>query len=372
MGTVEVAVLHDEGKYQEGNLSGDDPCSYHHTLTVTEQPGRGLTSKVQWIFNPRIPFPHGCGVTDPEADRVLGRADEFDLIWFFKLRTPNMFSQFSWTRSVVDIDDVPSTYENSSAQSEPARHERFLARIRKFSWQRRERLLGERFQALTVCSDGDKEYLRNLGLNAPIHVIPNGFEKPIAEPQRKPSLPPRIGFIGLFDYFPNREGIHWFAKNCWPRIKRAFPDARLRLMGRGSDGEHMPKGPDIDGLGWLHTPANEISTWSAMAVPIRVGAGTRVKIAQSFSQKCPIISTTIGAYGYGAVNGREMFLADSAENFADACITAIRHPDEAARMADRAWMHFLQKWTWDSIYPSIWAAAEGVLRCREHSAPPKP
>ena len=80
-------------------------------------------------------------------------------------------------------------------------------------------------------------------------------------------------------------------------------------------------------------------------------AGTRIKIAHGFSQKCPIVSTSLGAYGYELADGREIYLADSAEAFANACIRTIREPDKAAQMAERAWRQFLEKWTWDSIRP---------------------
>jgi hypothetical protein len=62
------------------------------------------------------------------------------------------------------------------------------------------------------------------------------------------------------------------------------------------------------------------------------------------------------------VDGREMYLADSAEEFCRACIRVIHGPQEAERMAQRAWLQFLDKWTWDSIRPRIWAAVEDCLR----------
>jgi hypothetical protein len=99
-----------------------------------------------------------------------------------------------------------------------------------------------------------------------------------------------------------------------------------------------------------------------MVVPLRVGAGTRIKIAHGFSQKCPVVSTTLGAYGYGAVDGEEMRIADSAEAFSAACVQAIREPEKTAQMADRAWRQFLDKWTWEAIRPQVWAAAEDCLR----------
>jgi glycosyltransferase involved in cell wall biosynthesis len=284
-------------------------------------------------------------------------------VWFFKLQTPNMFLRWAWPRSVADIDDVPSTYERSAWERAEGPVAKALAGVRLMSWKRRDELLGERFSVLGVCSHVDREYLQRLGVDRPIHVIPNGYERPAIDPPiRRLGSPPRLGFIGIFDYFPNRDGAQWFAKRCWPLIKQAIPDARLRLVGRYSDSGLAPQGPEIDGLGWVADASDEISTWSAMGGPILEGGGTRGKIAHAFSLRCPIVSTPLGAYGYDVVDGREMFLAESPHRFAQACIQAIQQPDQASAMAARAWQLFLTRWTWDAIRPNIWAAAEDGLR----------
>jgi hypothetical protein len=51
-------------------------------------------------------------------------------------------------------------------------------------------------------------------------------------------------------------------------------------------------------------------TWSAMIVPIRVGGGTRVKIAQALSRKCPVVSTSLGAFGYNVIDRGEILIAN--------------------------------------------------------------
>ncbi len=188
-------------------------------------------------------YPHGCGVDDEAMQRVLESARQFDLIWFNKLRTPNMFPHWAWPRSVVDVDDVPSTFEHSILQNELPPQERFATFVRFLSWRRRDRLLGGRFTVLGVCSEADKRYLESLGVTAPLHVIPNGSERPATVPVRNRATPPRIGFMGIFDYQPNAAGVHWFVKDCWPRIKREVPDARLRLVGRDTDGPSKPPVP---------------------------------------------------------------------------------------------------------------------------------
>jgi glycosyltransferase involved in cell wall biosynthesis len=361
-GTVEAVVLDDKDRGASQVTEPDCEFPVAYTLDVEPRRNQGLVGKLKWTFDPRADYPNGCRVEHDGLSRVLRTLKDFDLIWFFRLRSPDVFPNAAWRKSVVDIDDLPSTYERAALRVGPGLGERLSARRRLYSWERREKLLGDRFTVLTVCSEEDRQYLEQIGVKVPVHVVPNGFEKPHAEPIPSPAAPPRIGFIGLFDFFPNRDGIQWFVNNCWPSIKRQVPDARLRLVGRDRDEFLKAFGPDVDRLGWLANPSDEINSWSAMVVPIRVGAGTRIKIAQGFSQKCPIVSTTLGAHGYGVVDGREMYLADSAEAFSNACINAIREPEKAAQMAERGWRQFLEKWTWDAIRNQVWAAAEDCLR----------
>jgi glycosyltransferase involved in cell wall biosynthesis len=370
IGNVEVVTLCDPIDTAPPVLEVGSGITVAYALETQMRPHEGLIAKLKWTFGARTHYPRGYGVSDEGLRRISRSAKEFDLVWFFKQRCAVLFPNLAWRRSVLDIDDVLSRYERAALQVRGQPLERLLTLRRVVSWRRKERLLGTRFSVLAACSEEDKQYLRRLGVEGPIHVIPNGFEKPCREPARTPATPPRIGFIGFLEYLPNRQGIHWFVKECWAHIKREIPEARLRLVGSGTDGPLKPDALDVDGLGWLADPSEEIRTWSVMAVPIHIGGGTRVKIAHGFSQKCPIVSTSLGAYGYGAVNGRELYLADSPESFSTACIKAIREPQQAAEMAERAWREFLEKWTWDAVRPSIWAAAEDVLRsdCQNRSS----
>jgi glycosyltransferase involved in cell wall biosynthesis len=181
---------------------------------------------------------------------------------------------------------------------------------------------------------------------------------------RSSVFPPRIGFIGLYSYPPNLEGMKWFLRECWPMVKRQIPEARLRLVGKDSDANLKPTEPDVDALGYLSDSTAEIATWSAMIVPVLHGAGTRVKIADAFSRKCPIVSTRLGAFGYDVESGRELLLADKPVDFANACVSLARDQASGAAMADRGFDAFLKKWTWEAIAPRIWAAAEDAVQTR--------
>lgn len=323
-------------------------------------PNRGPLNKLRWAFDTRYLNIHGYVATEPDRQRIMAASAEFDLTWVLNSRTPNILRQWEWPHSHLDIDDVPSTYSRSMAASAPRWSSRWKARVQQYLLYRRERLLRARFTTLSVCSDDDRRYL---GGGDEIHVIPNGFERPHVAPIRQPSLhPPRIGFIGLFSYTPNRDGVTWFLKECWPDIQRQVPGIRFRLVGRDTDGALKPTQAAVDALGWVANPAEEIATWSAMVVPIRFGGGTRIKLADGFSRKCPIVATPLGAFGYDVRDGNQLRLAQQPAEFTAACVDLVRNPTPASAMAERAWTEFLEKWTWDAIAPKVWAAAADCLR----------
>jgi glycosyltransferase involved in cell wall biosynthesis len=274
-----------------------------------------------------------------------------------------------WPKTVLDIDDLPSRYQKSELKSAKSLTDRLLTMRRFWLWKRRERRLLQRFTLLGVCSKDDRDYL---GGDERIHVIPNGFEPPATITPRSPASPPRVGFIGLLRYAPNRDGVEWFAARVWPEIKKACPAARFRLVGSGSDVEAPRLGADIDGLGWVADASAEIATWSLMIVPIRIGGGTRIKIAEGFSRKCPVVATPWGAFGYDVESGQEILLADKPAEFARACLSILQDPRRGEEMAARAWARYTTHWTWDAIEPRVAAAVEHGVRCSRSTGIPAP
>jgi glycosyltransferase involved in cell wall biosynthesis len=270
-----------------------------------------------------------------------------------------MLTNACWRRSVVDIDDLPSSMERTLWRSGTDARARMKAWLRMLELRVHESRLKRRFDVFAVCSEADR---RMLDKRSNVRVIPNGFAPSAAAPMRNISKPPRIGFMGLYSYLPNLEGIRWFMKNCWPQIKRAIPDVRLRLVGKDSDGPLKPDDSQVDGLGWVEDPAAEIATWSLMIVPIRIGGGTRVKIPDAFSRKCPVVATRFGALGYKVENDKELVLADRPADFAEGCVSLIQDPERARGMGETAYSAFLEKWTWDASAPHVWAAVEDCMR----------
>jgi glycosyltransferase involved in cell wall biosynthesis len=360
VGEITVTVVSsDANDYDAWKTTAAEFC-VTPPIRPLQTPRRAITEKLRWVFDAHYLNIHGCVASLADRDRVLSSASEYDLIWILNSRTPNILQRWSWPRTHLDVDDVPSTYFRSSPQNRGNLRTVLKHYTTRIILKRRELLFDRRFTTLSVCSEADRRYL---GGKNRIHVIPNGFEHPRpSHAPRSVAIPPRIGFIGLCSYPPNIEGIRWFLQTVWTRIRQAVPGVRFRLVGKHSNRALEFRAADVDALGWLDDPASEIATWSLMIVPIQLGGGTRIKIAEAFSRKCPVVSTHFGALGYDVRCGDELLLADDAAEFATACISLIRDPALAAEMAERAHQAFLEKWTWDAIAPRVWTAADDCLR----------
>ncbi|HEV2456073.1 MAG TPA: glycosyltransferase family 4 protein [Verrucomicrobiae bacterium] len=302
--------------------------------------------------------------TYEESEKLQRAMARYDLVWVHGLETANAFGVWRWQKSVLDIDDIPSeVYRLRLSQAKSVAQKLFNWQ-QMILWRRNERRLGKRFDAICVCSEQDRE---RLGRER-VFVLPNGFEMPATLHSRKPASPPQIGFVGTFVYWANCQGVQWFIEKVWPLILERSPGARLRLAGER--GEKMFNGPNIEALGWVPNMEDEMAHWSIAIVPVLAGGGTRIKILEAFSRKCPVVSTSVGCYGYDLQNERELLVADTPEHFAASCLRILNNPDQGLELAENAWARFSTTWTWTSQSGRIADIIAAV--CRTETQPDEP
>ena len=308
-----------------------------------------LSDRFRHELDPRYLATDECVVSEQDQAWLHDLVKQHDIVWVHTIRIANWFRTYRWPNSILDVDDLPSSQHWSEAQSASTLPKRLIHLRRYWIWRRRERVFKERFDVLTVCSEGDRQAL---GGSDQVHVIPNGAH--LAESRRLP-IPARrrIGLIGNCTYRPNEEGLKWFIRDVWPLVKREVKDAQLRIVGKGTEGYLTTLGPDIQGLGWMEHPGSEIDSWSAMIVPIMTGAGTRVKVAEGLARKCPVVATTLGAFGYDVQDEKEILIADRAQDFARACIRLLRTPELQRTLAEAGFNRFLANWRWDSFESTV-------------------
>jgi glycosyltransferase involved in cell wall biosynthesis len=326
-------------------------------VRLIDTPLNGPWDRVRNEFDPGFLNASRTGVPREDEAAVRALLQEHDVVWISRMHMANAFRLGVCPRSILDFDDLMGDYYAATARD--ARGVSAInARRLSWIWRRREARWRKRFTFAAVCSEADRE---RLGGGPRVRVVPNGFEAPAERPVRAP-IGNRLGFIGTFKYPPNVEGMAWFARDAWPEVLRRIPDAELRVIGAGDVDPSVRSAPRATVLGFVEDAAAEMATWSASIVPIHVGGGTRIKIAEAFSKSIPVVSTSLGAFGYEATNGRELLLADDAAGFAEACAALLGDPRRGEEMADRAWELFEAKYSWDAIGGAV---ADVVRACLE-------
>jgi glycosyltransferase involved in cell wall biosynthesis len=65
---------------------------------------------------------------------------------------------------------------------------------------------------------------------------------------------------------------------------------------------------------------------AVIAVPLRIGGGTRLKMFEGMAAGRATVSTSVGAEGLDVIGGRDLILADRPDVFADALVTLLTDP----------------------------------------------
>ena len=119
---------------------------------------------------------------------------------------------------------------------------------------------------------------------------------------------------------------------------------RIRLVGQSTpEVEALADEPSVTVTGLVPSMADELAVADLVLVPLRSGSGTRLKILAAFAQRVPVVSTSIGAEGLGAIDGTHLLIADTPADLAAACERVCADPDLRTRLADGGQALFLER-----------------------------
>jgi glycosyltransferase involved in cell wall biosynthesis len=166
-------------------------------------------------------------------------------------------------------------------------------------------------------------------------------------------------------WYPNAEAMIWFAREVWPRIREAVPSVEMDLIGR-----HPPRevtklaseDPAFRVRGFVDDVRPFIDGASVYVVPIRVGGGTRLKILDAMAMGKAIVSHSIGAEGLELTRGRDILIADDAQDFATHVVDLLRNRERCLALGEAARNTVLQQYDWSLIVSSLTGMYESVAK----------
>jgi polysaccharide biosynthesis protein PslH len=191
---------------------------------------------------------------------------------------------------------------------------------------------------IITITDIDKAVFERMGFKKPIYTCITGVDVASYKIKASANVRPKTIFhFASMDWMPNQEAVDWFLDNCWADILKAVPDSKLIIAGRYMPARirnlNLPNVLVIEKVAESKVFYNE---YGVMLVPLLSGSGLRIKIIEGMAYGKAIVSTSIGAEGIHAVDGRNIILADEPAGFTKAVIDLLLHDEKRARLEQEA------------------------------------
>jgi glycosyltransferase involved in cell wall biosynthesis len=170
--------------------------------------------------------------------------------------------------------------------------------------------------------------------------------------KRKYNLNGRIVlFMGLPSFRPNKEAIDFLINKVFPMVVKEFPEAELVVIG-GKLGFKKD---------WLINPGTipfeEIPAFvkasEVCVAPIFSGSGTRLKILEYMAAGKPVVSTTKGAEGIAVATGKNIMIAENADEFKEKILYLFNHHEIGDRIGRAGEMVIRSNYSWPNIMQDV-------------------
>lgn len=154
-----------------------------------------------------------------------------------------------------------------------------------------------------------------------------------------------VGYVGSYGYPPNEEAALSLIRTIMPAVRGLIGPIELVLIGRDPTPamrELAARSAGVRITGTVADPVAELRDAGILVVPLRAGAGSRIKILEAMLAGVPVVTTAAGLEGLDAVPGRDVLVADTADAFA-AAVARLRADDVARSTLTRSASAFVRE-----------------------------
>jgi len=222
-------------------------------------------------------------------------------------------------------------------------------------WQKFERFERRAFAsaARTIAvSDEDAALARERFGAERVDVVENGVDVDYFRPDGSARNPRSILFLGSLDWRPNLDAVQRLLDQVFPQVLREEPLARLVIVGRKPPRWLVER---VGGCERVELQADVadvrpfLRQCGVMAVPLRIGGGSRLKILEALAAECPVVSTRVGAEGLCLVPGTHFVRVEAVEEMASTLVQCLRDPKPLADMAALGRQVVCQRYDWSIL-----------------------
>jgi glycosyltransferase involved in cell wall biosynthesis len=163
-----------------------------------------------------------------------------------------------------------------------------------------------------------------------------------------------LGYLGSMDLQMNVEAVQRFCNRLLPQIRSALPgrDVRFLVIGRDPAASLRALAQQTPGMSLTGT-VDDVVPWlqrvTILVSPLRIGAGTKLKVAEAMSCGLPVVGSPLAFAGLPGCSGEHYVSADRDDEFVSAVCRLVAHPADRTAMGRNARALTQAHLEWDAI-----------------------
>jgi glycosyltransferase involved in cell wall biosynthesis len=181
-----------------------------------------------------------------------------------------------------------------------------------------------------------------------------------------------VVFWGALDRSENADAVAYALREIFPRVREAVPNAKLYIAGNRSEtvASITDGAPQVIRTGFVANIEEFLSRMQVALLPLRQGAGIKVKTLECMAAGVAVVTTPVGAEGIAAAHGVHLLIGETAEELASHTVRLLHRPEEARQMGERARDWFASVYDFDrpmAVLESLLVANTRGIAKRESS-----
>ena len=214
--------------------------------------------------------------------------------------------------------------------------------------EREERRLASLFDLCTATTRAEWETLESYRTGVDTDWFPNGVDGTYFSPAGEAYDSNTICFVGRMDYYPNQECMFEFCANVLPLVRARRPETKLLIVG-ADPSRAVKKLGDLPGVtvtGSVDDVRPYLRRSALMVAPLNIARGTQNKILEAMAAGVPVVASRVAAGGVDAVANEHFLVASVPEEYAQAVLRILDHPELRQRLGTAGRDRMLSNHAW--------------------------
>lgn len=211
-----------------------------------------------------------------------------------------------------------------------------------------EHLIFSFFEHKIIISAQDRHHIVHCN-NQQIRIVPNGVDEDRYKPIPEAKKIYDVMFSGNMSYPPNIDAALFLLTQIMPLVWQKRPQAKVLIAGTNPTHEIKKMASNrVIVSGWVDDMNLSYNSAKLFVAPMQLGSGLQNKLLEAMAAGLPCITSRLANNALGAIPGKEISIAQTAQEFAENIVYALENEQLCRMLAQEAAKLIRTKYSWQA------------------------